>query len=165
VVTNAGTGAGSGSHSSSSSSYAQALAFAKCVRTHGLSLWPARGKNGQFDKSGLTPNRLGVSSLEAANAERACRSLLPTYSAVQQPSLVVNEALRFSRCMRAHGSTNLPDPKSNGAIVIPQAMENSPVYLAALHVCIRKYGVPPPPSPRADQVRSPDGQAPAIQAA
>jgi hypothetical protein len=26
-------------------------------------------------------------------------------------------------------------------------MENSPTYLAALHFCIHKYGVPPPPSP------------------
>jgi hypothetical protein len=49
--------------------------------------------------------------------------------------------------MRAHGSTNFPDPERNGAIVIPHAMENSPVYLAALHFCIHKYGVPPPPTP------------------
>ena len=40
-----------------------------------------------------------------------------------------------------------PDPESNGAIVIPHAMENSPTYLAALHFCIQKYGVPPAPSP------------------
>jgi hypothetical protein len=48
--------------------------------------------------------------------------------------------------MRAHGSANFPDPESNGAIVIPHSMENSPAYLAALHFCIRKYGVPPPPA-------------------
>ena len=28
----------------------------------------------------------------------------------------------------------LPDPESNGAIVIPHAMESSPAYLAALSV-------------------------------
>jgi hypothetical protein len=146
VVTNVGTAARP-SGLSSSSPYAQALAFAKCVRTHGVPLWPAPGRSGQFDKSDLTPNRLGVSSLKAATAQRACRSLLPTYSSAQQSSLIVTEALRFSRCMRAHGSTNFPDPQSNGAIAIPHAMENSPVYLAALHLCIGKYGVPPPPSP------------------
>ena len=47
--------------------------------------------------------------------------------------------------MRAHGSTNFPDPESNGAIRIPHAIENSPMYLAALNFCIHKYGVPPPP--------------------
>ena len=71
---------------------------------------------------------------------------MPTYSATQQ-SHVLAEALRFSRCMRAHGAVNFPDPESNGAIAIPHAMENSPTYLAALHFCIHKYGVPPPPSP------------------
>jgi hypothetical protein len=145
VVTNVGTAVRSSNPSSSS--YAQALAFAKCVRTHGVPLWPAPGRSGQFDKSDLTPHRLGVSSVEAATAQRTCRSLLPTYSPAQQSPLVVTEALRFSRCMRAHGSTNFPDPKSNGAIVIPHAMESSPVYVTALHLCIRKYGVPPPPEP------------------
>ena len=72
---------------------------------------------------------------------------MPTYSASQQSAQIVTVALRFSRCMRAHGSTNFPDPESNGAIAIPHAMESSPVYLKALHTCIRKYGVPPPPSP------------------
>ena len=137
----------SSSHSSASSTYAQALVYAKCVRTHGVRLWPAPDSDGQFDKSKLTPHQLGVSSVQAAAAQRACRSSLPTYSATEGSSQVVTAALKFSRCMRAHGSTNFPDPKANGAIVIPHAMENSPVYLAALHTCIRKYGVPPPPSP------------------
>ena len=96
-------------------------------------------------KSKLTPHQLGVGNLQALAAQRACRSSIPTYSATRGSSQVVTAALKFSRCMRAHGSTNFPDPKANGAIVIPHAMENSPVYLAALHTCIRKYGVPPPP--------------------
>jgi len=124
----------------------QALAFARCVRAHGVPLWPDPESNGTFDKSELTPGQLGVSSTQIATAERACKSLLPTYSATPQPHIVA-QALRFSRCMRAHGATNFPDPESNGAIVIPHAMENSPTYLAALHFCIGKYGVPPPPSP------------------
>ncbi len=137
----------SSSDSSASSTYAQALVFAKCVRTHGVPLWPAPDSDGQFDKSKLTPHQLGASGLQVAAAQRACRSSLPTYSATEGSSQVVTAALKFSRCMRAHGSTNFPDPKANGAIVIPHAMENSPVYLAALHTCIRKYGVPPPPNP------------------
>ena len=49
--------------------------------------------------------------------------------------------------MRADGAANFPDPKTNGAIVIPHVMEDSPAYLAALDFCIHKYGVPPPPAP------------------
>ena len=146
-VTSTGTTHSSSDRLSASSTYAEALVYAKCVRTHGVPLWPNPDSRGGFDKSKLTPHQLGVSSLKVATAQRACRSLSPTYSASQHSSQIVTEALRFSRCMRAHGSTKFPDPKSNGAIVIPHAMESSPVYLSALHTCIRKYGVPPPPSP------------------
>jgi hypothetical protein len=124
----------------------EALAFTGCMHTHGVPLWPDPASNGTFDKSKLTPAQLGVGSSQIAAAQRACRSLLPTYFATPEPG-VLAQALRFSRCMRAHGATNFPDPESNGAIAIPHAMESSPVYLAALHFCIDKYGVPPPPSP------------------
>ena len=130
------------------SAHAQGVAFARCMHTHGVPLWPAPSSNGAFAKSALTPGQLGVGSSQIAAAERACKSLLPTptYSGAQQAH-VLAQALRFSRCMRAHGSTNFPDPENNGAIVIPDAMENTPVYLAALNFCERKYGVPPPPVP------------------
>jgi hypothetical protein len=128
------------------STHEQALAFTRCVRAHGVPLWPNPQSSGTFDKSELTPSQLGVGNSQIAAAERACKSLLPTYSATPQPH-VLAQALRFSRCMRAHGATNFPDPESNGAIAIPHAMENSPTYLAALHFCVDKYGVPPPPSP------------------
>lgn len=128
------------------STHDQALAYAGCLRSHGVPLWPDPESSGAFDKSKLTPHQLGVSSSQIGTAQKACRSLVPTYSATPQPH-VVAEALRFSRCMRAHGAANFPDPESNGAIAIPHAMENSPTYLAALHLCIHKYGVPPPPSP------------------
>ena len=145
-VANVSTSSTSRSHSSSASTYNQALAYAKCVRTHGVPLWPDPDSSGRFDKSKLSPHQLGVSMAKAGAAQHACRALLPTYSASEQPQLLA-QALTFSRCMRAHGSTNFPDPDSSGAIRIPHAMENSPVYLAALNFCIHKYGVPPPPSP------------------
>jgi hypothetical protein len=143
-VANVNTASTSRGHSSSSSTYEQALAYAKCVRTHGVPLWPDPDSNGGFDKSKLSPRQLGVSMAKAGEAQHACRALLPTYSASEQPQ-VLAQALRFSHCMRAHGSTNFPDPESNGAIRIPHAIENGPVYLAALNFCIHKYGVPPPP--------------------
>jgi hypothetical protein len=128
------------------STHDQALAYARCIRSHGVPLWPDPESSGLFDKSKLTPRQLGVGSSQVGAAEKACKSLLPTYSATQQ-SHVLAQALRFSRCMRAHGATNFPDPESNGAIRIPHAMENSAAYLAALHFCLHKYGVPPQPTP------------------
>jgi hypothetical protein len=145
-VAQLGSSATQTSSASGDSTHDQALAYARCLRSHGVPLWPDPGSGGSFDKSELTPHQLGVGSLQIGTAERACRSLLPTYSATQQ-SHVLAQALRFSRCMRAHGATSFPDPESNGAIRIPDAMENSPAYLAALHFCLHEYGAPPPPSP------------------
>jgi hypothetical protein len=140
------TGTTRNSPPSRGSTHDQALAYARCLRSHGVPLWPDPESSGSFDKSKLTPHQLGVSSSQIGTAEKACRSLVPTYSATQQPH-VLALALKFSRCMRAHGAANFPDPESNGAIAIPHAMESSPAYLAALRLCVRKYGVPPPPSP------------------
>ena len=128
------------------SAHDQALVYARCIRSHGVPLWPDPGSSGSFDKSTLTPHQLGVSSSQIGTAQKACVSLAPIYSATPQPH-VLAQALTFSRCMRAHGAENFPDPESNGAIVIPHAMESSPAYLAALHFCVHTYGVPPPPSP------------------
>jgi hypothetical protein len=128
------------------STHDQALAYARCVRSHGVPLWPDPESSGAFDKSKLTPHQLGVGRSQIATAQRACKSLLPTYPVTPQ-SNVLAQALTFSRCMRAHGTKDFPDPESNGAIVIPHSMENSPAYLAALHFCVHKYGVPPPPDP------------------
>jgi hypothetical protein len=128
------------------STHDQALAYVRCIRSHGVPLWPDPESSGSFAKSALTPHQLGVSSSQIGTAQKACVSLAPTYSATPQPH-VLAQALRFSRCMRAHGAANFPDPESDGAIVIPHAMESSPAYLAALHFCLHKYGAPPPPSP------------------
>jgi hypothetical protein len=145
-VAQLGTTTTRSSSSSVGSTHEQALVYARCVRSHGVPLWPDPESRGVFDKSKLTPRQLGVGSSQIAAAQRACRSLQPTYSAAAQPH-VLAAALRFSRCMRAHGATGFPDPESNGAIVMPHSMEGSAAYLAALHFCLRKYGVPPPPSP------------------
>lgn len=147
-VAQLGTSTTQSSSPSGGSTHDQALAYARCIRSHAVPLWPDPESSGLFDKSKLTPRQLGVGSSQIAAAEQGCRSLLPTYSVTQQ-SHVLAQALRFSRCMRAHGATNFPDPESNGAIRIPHAMENSAAYLAALHFCLHKYGVPPPPSPAA----------------
>lgn len=128
------------------STHDQALAYAGCIRSHGVPRWPDPESNGAFAKYKLTPHQLGVSSSQIGTAQRACRSMLPTYSVTEEPQIRA-QALTFSRCMRAHGAKSFPDPESNGAIRIPHAMESSPTYLAALNFCLHKYGVPPPPTP------------------
>lgn len=124
----------------------QALAYARCIRTHGVPLWPDPDSNGVFEKAKLTPQVIGVGTTQVGKAQQACKSLAPSYPS-STPANVLAQALTFSRCMRTHGATAFPDPESNGAIRIPHSMESSPTYLAALHFCLHKYGAPPPPTP------------------
>jgi hypothetical protein len=136
----------SSSETSAASAQRSALAFALCMRSHGVPGWPDPNSYGGFDKSKLTQQQLGGEGGARVHAAQvACQHLLPTSSASQQQTQrIVAQALRFSRCMRNHGITNFPDPDRNGGIRIPGSLKDNggPRYDAALKAC---QPFPPPP--------------------
>jgi hypothetical protein len=75
------------------------------------------------------------------NANKACAHLLPNggVPTAAQRQQMLNQALKFTRCMRAHGITNMPDPGSGGggAVNIGASGINvqSPQFQAANRVC------------------------------
>jgi hypothetical protein len=92
----------------------QALAFAHCMRSHGVPDYPdPNGSN--MMPNGLPkvgPQRLGVTMSEFQADQRTCQHLLPnggqaTQSASQQ---LLSNGLKFARCVRSHGVLNWPDP-------------------------------------------------------
>ena len=90
-----------------------ALAYARCMRAHGVPDFPDPDSNGQFNV-----DRHSVSSQETA-ANQVCHHLLNTgdqaNAARQQQGL--GQALKYAQCMRAHGVPNFPDPDTtNGGI-------------------------------------------------
>jgi hypothetical protein len=97
-----------------------ALAFARCMRAHGLSNWPDPTSSGVFDKSKLRQLGYPVSRVRAIE-DGGCGHLLrnggggPPETA-QQTRTRVAEALSFARCMRAHGFENFPDPTDQGLL-------------------------------------------------
>lgn len=111
------------------------LAFAGCMRSHGVPNWPDPASGGAFDKSKLTSQKLGVSGATVQAAQGACGHLLPAPSATRR----VNDsaqALRFSRCMRAHAVPSFPDPDSSGRIPDSFGMsQGSPTFQAANNAC------------------------------
>lgn len=130
---------------SAASAQGSALAFALCMRSHGVPGWPDPNSYGGFDKSKLTHQQLGAGGAQVHAAQLACQHLLPASSAAQQQTQrIVVQALRFSGCMRNHGITNFPDPNSNGGIRIPDSLQDhgGPRYDAALKAC---QPFPPPP--------------------
>jgi hypothetical protein len=88
------------------------LAYAGCMRSHGVPNFPDPGGNGAIPK--MTSQQLGVSDSQFQAAQGACAHLLqPTEAEVAQ---VMSGMLDFARCMRSHGVPNWPDPTtSHGA--------------------------------------------------
>ncbi len=118
------------------------LKFAKCMRSHGVRNYPDPNKTGLTK---LTPSLgINLTSPTFQAAQKACQSLQPTggkLSPAKQQQMKKN-ALDFSKCMRAHGVTNFPDPQfSNGggvAIKITASSgidPNSPTFQAAQQAC------------------------------
>lgn len=96
---------------------AQALAYAQCMRAHGVPDWPDPNSSGVFDKS-LVSNAVGQSLgtpqyQRYLHAASACQDLLPTnmrgptQAQVQQAWV---DDRNFAQCMRSLGVTNAPDP-------------------------------------------------------
>ena len=127
------------------------VAFASCMRSHGVPNWPDPNSNGVFDKSKLTSQQLGASSSRVQTAQRACSHLLPNGGSGPSAAQLQEEkaqGLSYARCVRAHGVPNFPDPDSSGRIPDPATVginQGSPKFQAANQAC-GKYRPPYMPS-------------------
>jgi hypothetical protein len=119
------------------------------MRSHGVPGFPDPNSSGAIPKESL--QQLGVSAPGFQAAQSACVHLLPNGgrgSAPAQAAQVRAKALRFSRCVRAHGVTNFPDPGSDGHIPDPASVhidQGSPQFQAANQAC-RQWRPPYMPS-------------------
>lgn len=109
VCTIAIAGCGSSGHKPSASSHAHALlAFAECMRSHGVTGFPDPSAGGgiNLDGTGVNP-----SSPAFKAGQSICRKLLPgvgppPHASEQQKQQLVATA----GCMRSHGVSGFPDP-------------------------------------------------------
>ena len=114
-----------GSALSQSTNTQKALAYSRCMRSHGVSKFPDPVNGGVIPKVSL--QQLGVTGSQFQAAQRACQDLLPAGTGDQFPPGEVQQLLigmlRFSRCMRSHGVPNWPDPTtdSEGRPIFPLA--------------------------------------------
>jgi hypothetical protein len=112
-VASAGASTGAAKSASGGSSKGSALAFSQCMRSHGIKDFPDPNSSGQLRVSARSGSDLDPGNPQFAAAQQACRSLSPKRSASGSGQAGA-AALRFARCMRAHGITDFPDPQSNG---------------------------------------------------
>jgi hypothetical protein len=86
-----------------------ALAYARCMRQHGVNL---------------------------PDPEQVCRTYLPDGGPTVDPPTpqMLQQTLAFARCMRQH-SINIPDPKPGSGIDARGANPNGPKFNAAQRAC------------------------------
>lgn len=130
-----------GSLNAGASPNSQALGFARCMRSQGVPNWPDPENNGTFDKTKLTLRQLRASSSQVHAAAQACQHQFPSFGSGMTPAQFQQmkaQALRFSRCIRAHGVPNYPDPGSDGREPDPATVainDHTPTFPAALRAC------------------------------
>ena len=153
TTTTTATGSGGPPTSSSSGSGPQAqlqlnvqnaAQFSACMRKNGVSNFPDPSSSGGIaigPSSGINPD-----SPKFRAAQQACRKLLPNGGQPTPAEIAKAQqaALSFSKCMRAHGVSEFPDPtfSSNGGIGIkirPGSKSglspNNPTFRAAQQAC------------------------------
>jgi hypothetical protein len=126
--------------SPTSSAYQKALAYAQCIRAHGVPSYPDPNSKGQFViQNGSNNPTANVSTTVLNAAAQACQKLLP--ASMQKPpsgQKVTTAQLQWAACMRSHGEPNFPDPASNGSFTLPPGVNaESPQFQAALKACPR----------------------------
>jgi hypothetical protein len=146
VVPSLSAAAGHTAHTAQSrqASLAEALHLAgQCMRQHGISGLPdpTVGSDGQVDlnKSQLLAAPKSVQD----RAVMACRAaFIAAQAATGHPAAnagppSMSQLLAFSRCMRAHGIPNFPDPApGTGEITLPPGTaKTSPILAAASRAC------------------------------
>jgi hypothetical protein len=148
------SGASNAGSTTSQSPTSQALAFSRCMRSHGASNYPDPNSSGVWPKSQV---QLAAGNPRFRAATQICGHLLPDGAPGVAPSPAVVQQIetgmtKFARCMRAHGVPNWPDPTLDRgrAIFDPQAVgvdTNSQQISAKMHDCERVFparlGIPP----------------------
>ena len=97
------------------------LAFARCMREHGVDMPDpdTSGGNGvvTFSAGAVGAGKLDPEDNQFQEAHEACKDLMgdagPMNMSPEQQQEMQDQALAFSRCMREHG-VNMPDPTFGG---------------------------------------------------
>jgi hypothetical protein len=117
------------------------LAFARCVRSHGVPAFPDPDSTGNIPKlQVINARKSNPSRFDAAN--NACRQLLPNGN--NGPTITAadrTDYLKAAACMRSHGFSGFPDPTfPNGSVTvdIPSSIDqDSSEFKSAATTCTK----------------------------
>jgi hypothetical protein len=131
---------GVGSASTGSATYRANLAYAQCMRTHGVPNFP--DPTNPSEGFSITGHLNGHATGPLAQANDACEHLLPRGSVTTGsggvPQSQLDLALKVVQCLRVHGEPNLPDPTVvNGSLhlTLQLGVVQSAQFQAAVNAC------------------------------
>ena len=139
----AGCGSSNGSSSSTASSGGQlgtALAYTRCMRSHGIHDFPdpttPPGGGVAFQFNGGAGSDLNQKNPAFQAAGQACRTLSPGgHQAPPAPSRQIADEVQWAHCLRSHGVPGFPDPNSTGAIDSAKFDPTSAAFQKASAAC------------------------------
>jgi hypothetical protein len=113
------------------------LAFAQCLREHGIEVSDPGTQGGGGIRLAIRPGN----ETKFREAQQECRKQVPgafPELTDEQEQQFRDAALRFARCMREHG-VDVPDPKfgSGGGFMIQGARRDDPDFRDAQKACAR----------------------------
>ena len=132
VGTTTSTATTAGGSSGDPSEQDGALAFAQCMRGHGVPDFPDPDAEGQFPSF-----HTGTSKQISARADGVCRHLLPSggIGTPQQRAQKFIFALKVAHCLRSHGYPTFPDPTTQGQRIPPEVNTESRQFQSAETSC------------------------------
>jgi hypothetical protein len=131
-----------GSHASTAA--VAALAYARCVRSHGVPDFPDPDSAGQFSKTTL--DQLAATNSQYQTATQSCAHLLPGSGGGPTAAQLRQEwtgMASFARCMRSHGEPSWPDPTayppdpSRATFMLPASIQPTTQTISKMEVCLR----------------------------
>ena len=114
------------------------VAFAACMRSHGVPEFPDPDSDGHFRLKMGPGTGLDPESAPFKAAGKACRKLQPEERAPSPAELAEDreQMLEFAACMRSHGLPKFPDPDASGISIGKSGLNpNSPQFKAAEKAC------------------------------
>jgi hypothetical protein len=140
-----GSSSSSSGTAAANQNYTKSLAFAACMRTHGVPNFPDPPANDTGEVrfksvNGITSvNGVQINAPAFQAAMQACRSRLPNGGQPRPLSASRRQAmLQYSRCMRSHGVPSFPDPTFSGGGVLLRVgrdVASSPAFQSAQQAC------------------------------
>ena len=120
-----------------SATYRANIAFAQCMRTHGVPNFPDPGPSTNFTVSGAPEG--AAANTPSGKAYDNCAHLLPNGSSSNNGSVTtqeLSEGVALAQCLRTHGEPTFPDPTVvNGGLNFAFTGVDSPQFQAAVSAC------------------------------